>query len=146
VRASPHELLLGPQVLCIMAYERTSAAPLYRYQGVLVAADHPVLHAGRWMHAAAAPGAQPVEPAEAAAAGSVLYDLVTSDHRIYVAGGACFSDYDEVRRPPRRDKRSVACESLRAVTRAADLGEMRCRGAGRRKGRMPTLMLGRGLL
>ena len=91
-----------PQVLCTMAFESASAAPLYHYQGVLVTADHPVRHAGRWLHVAAAPGALPAAAAAAAAAAGergVLYDVVTLDHRIYTAGGggACFSDYDEVR-------------------------------------------------
>jgi hypothetical protein len=98
-----------------MVYERASAAPLYAYQGVLVTADHPVRHAGRWMHAAAAPGARAADPDAAAEAGAVLYDIVTSDHRIYTAGGACFSDYDEVHRAaaryPFRRRRLAPCLS-----------------------------------
>ena len=77
-----------------MVYERASAAPLYRFAGVLVTGDHPVLHKGRWMHAAVAPGAQLAE--EADTAGPVLYDLVTSGKLIHTVGGGCFSDYDEV--------------------------------------------------
>jgi hypothetical protein len=79
-----------------MAYERVSAAPLYRYAGVMVTADHPTLHAGRWIHASSAPGATPVLPEDADATGPVLYDLITSTKRIYTIGGGCFSDYDEV--------------------------------------------------
>jgi hypothetical protein len=79
-----------------MSYERASAAPLYHFAGVLVTADHPILHAGRWIHAADTPGARPALMVEANAAGPLLYDLVTSGKRIYTVGGGCFSDYDEV--------------------------------------------------
>jgi hypothetical protein len=88
--------LFALQVLCTMAYERASAAPLYHYAGVLVTGDHPILHAGRWIHAANTPGAQPALAEDANAAGPLLYDLVTSGKRIYTVGGGCFSDYDEV--------------------------------------------------
>ena len=69
-----------------LRFDAAAAAPLFEVRGVRVTADHAVLMGGRFVRARDAPGAC-VAPA---AADGLVYDLITTDHRIRIVadGGA----------------------------------------------------------
>ena len=114
------EATAGGEVISTMVFSAAHAAPLYRYKGVVVAADHAVVdadgpNAAAFVRVVDAAGSVPYTPSSGqhAIAGldgtntfsagqpgvgggecSLLYDLITSEHRI-VTPSATFGDYLE---------------------------------------------------
>ena len=73
------EALAGNSVaVATLRFDAAASAPLFEVRGVRVTADHAVLLDGRFVRARDAPGAC-VAPA---AADGLVYDLITTDHRI----------------------------------------------------------------
>ena len=73
------ERLAGNSVaVATLRFDAAAAAPLFEVRGVRVTADHAVLLDGRFVRARDAPGAC-VAPA---AADGLVYDLITTNHRI----------------------------------------------------------------
>ena len=91
------EALAGGSVaVATLRFDAAAAAPLFEVRGVRVTADHAVLLDGRFVRARDAPGAC-FAPA---AADGLVYDLITTDHRIRIVAAdgaelAC-ADYLEL--------------------------------------------------
>jgi hypothetical protein len=81
------EKLAGNSVaVATLRFDAAAAAPLFEVRGVRVTADHAVLTDGRFVRAREAAGATRAP----AAADGLVYDLITTDHRIRIVanGGA----------------------------------------------------------
>ena len=81
------EALAGGSVaVATLRFDAAAAAPLFEVRGVRVTADHAVLLDGRFVRARDAAGATRAP----AAADGLVYDLITTDHRIRIVadGGA----------------------------------------------------------
>ena len=81
------EALAGGSVaVATLRFDAAAAAPLFEVRGVRVTADHAVLMGGRFVRARDAAGATRAP----AAADGLVYDLITTDHRIRIVadGGA----------------------------------------------------------
>ena len=81
------ERLAGNSVaVATLRFDAAAAAPLFEVRGVRVTADHAVLLDGRFVRARDAAGATRAP----AAADGLVYDLITTDHRIRIVadGGA----------------------------------------------------------
>ena len=81
------EALAGNSVaVATLRFDAAAAAPLVEVRGVRVTADHAVLMDGRFVRARDAAGATRAP----AAADGLVYDLITTDHRIRIVadGGA----------------------------------------------------------
>ena len=77
------EALAGNSVaVATLRFDASAAAPLFEVRGVRVTADHAVLMGGRFVRARDAAGATRAP----AAADGLVYDLITSDHRLRVRG------------------------------------------------------------
>ena len=75
------EALAGNSVaVATLRFDASAAAPLFEVRGVRVTADHAVLLDGRFVRARDAPGATRAP----AAADGLVYDLITTDHRIRI--------------------------------------------------------------
>eukprot|EP00966_Prymnesium_polylepis_P315418 7288383-Prymnesium_polylepis.1 len=81
-----------------MAYDASAAAPLLEVRGVRVTADHAVRCGdGAWRRVREVAVGPPCEQNELAE--PLLFDLITSDHRVPVVGAngeaTLFADYEE---------------------------------------------------
>ena len=75
------EALAGNSVaVATLRFDAAAAAPLFEVRGVRVTADHAVLMGGRFVRARDAAGATRAP----AAADGLVYDLITTDHRIRI--------------------------------------------------------------
>jgi hypothetical protein len=92
------ETVAGGRVKATLQFDQQACAPLFDYRGVIVTGDHAVDSGKRhFVRVKNAIGARQLVDAPP---GNLVHDLITTDHRILVAGRdgevVVFADYEEV--------------------------------------------------